>query len=162
MYNVSFGKITPQAEHTAKMQLLGMQAVAKTFKTEHEYNLLNTALESLERAKNDPDYLFDINQNQKAIITEDGHLGFNDNNTFTMYKIGKGNDRYCYMGKCEFLQDGIKLADTINKLLKQYKKEKDCCGGFEKVIAVKLLNADKSMDYDTAMEAGRKLVDLVG
>ncbi len=162
MYNVSFGKITPQAERNAMLHLQGMQLAANLFRAKSDYEALEEGKATFERAKNDPDYLFDINPDQFDYIDKNGQPRFNDENSFTIYKTGKGNDKYCYLGKCKFLSDGYKLADEISGLMAHYKNRKEYSAGAEKVFAVRMLNADRSMGRNAAIEAGKKLLDLVG
>ena len=162
MYNVSFGKMTPRAESAANIHIEAWQTVVDKFKTRPESDRLKAEKKAFESAKNNPDYLFDINPIQIYRIDENGQPKFNDSDSFTLYRIGKGNDKYCYLGKFSDLQQGVKLADDINSFLKHYKNHKSFWLAPEKVLSVKLRNFDKSLDLKSALEKGRKLLDLVG
>ncbi len=163
MYNISFGKITPKAEQVAEHQIQGMQVAFDCFGgTEQGLKILKEEKDSFERAKNDPDYLFDINPNH--ILNEkklkEGHLEFNDKPSFVMFKIGKGLDKYAYLGKFELLQNGYKQADRIDIIRDRYKKDKKIWMGAEKSIAFQIQNFDKSLDFQSAKAEGLKILDL--
>lgn len=160
MYNVSFGKISPQAEAAANAQIQGMAMAAKLFKDENAYEKAWEEKVILEHVKNDHNYYFDINPDQVATVDENGQPKFNDENSFTIYKIAKGNDKYLSLGKCKFLSDGYKLTDKIDLIVEHYKKDR--FPGAYKHIGVALLNTDKSIGRDAAMETAKKILDLEG
>lgn len=162
MYNISFGKITPQAEQTARLHIQGMQMAADIFKDESTYQKVNEAKSALERAKNDPNYLFDNNPDQIAAVDENGQPKFNDNNSYTIYKTAEGNDKYLYLGKCELLSDGYKLTDKIDLVIQHHKEEGNRFPGAYRHIGVALCNADKTIGREAAMETAKKILDING
>ena len=163
MYNISFGKITSKAEQVAQSQIQRMQVALNCFGgTEKGFEILNQEKDSFERAKNDPDYLFDIDPNQSVNEKKlkDGHFSLNEKTSFVMYRMGKGIDKYTYLGKFELLRNGYKQADRISIITDRYKQDKIYCSGLEKSIAFQIQQADDSIDFQTAKTEGQKLLDL--
>lgn len=159
MSGVSFGKMTPQTQQFAQLQLEGMRMITKSFPMEEACTKLANEEDAFVRAINDPDYLFDINPNLELVdeSLNGGQLEYADKNSFIMFKTGKGNDKYSYLGKFGLLQDGYKLADKINRIIKLPNRQ---ILGADKRIAALICNADKSRNFKDAIVEGQKILNL--
>ena len=151
MSNVSFGKMTPQAFETTKCRLIGMAMGAKLpgKGQEQAITYFNEEIDSFNKAIDDPHYLFDINPDFVNDMgkSKDGHT---DNKAYLMYKVGKGNDKYAYLGKFDSLNDGYRHSNSIN----------DIIGICKRIIADKIWHADESQKTEDAKKETDKLLAL--
>ena len=158
MNTISFGKMTQSAAETAYYQLQGAKMAAKFNQSNENQQKLKDATDAFIRAQYDPDYLFDINPDY--IIddenSKDGQIKLLDENAFLMYKTGKNDDKYAYLGKYKFLTDAYKIADNINFI----KQNKEHFVGADKKLACRICNADKSVSFQDAQIQARKILEL--